>query len=272
MQYCSKCGTKLEEEDIYCPNCGAKKMDDDTPGKKSTLSIMVNMLLKPVMTAKNFVNNGGKGDSLILTAFAVVLSGLFGIWRASEIIFNINDIIINIVKKVYEVFASMYPDYVSYITSNDISNLISEINKIKSNVKIPYAYIFFQNCIMILASMAVVFLIVCIINRLVSKSKIDVFKCYKTAIIMVFPYLYFECFSIISSYFSTQLGIIIMLFGVTASIVCFNMIAGEVLEISEDHVLFLISISVVVVFIVISALLVEFIPSTISSIISSAII
>lgn len=288
MAYCSKCGTKLEDGDIYCPNCGTRRMDIDdntrnqSGNSKETLNvnvnfkaaagIFINMFLKPVTTAKKFINEGKKDTVILLTIFIAILQGLFGIWKMNQISSNINNIIIQSIKKIFEIVQLIYPsDSPDSISGDDINEIITAVNRIKSGIKIPYGEIFLENCIVVLIAVLTVFVLACLANALFSKNKPEIFKFYKTSVIIAIPTLYFEFFSIMFSYLSIGLGLLLGLFGITASIVCLTIVINESLMVRENYTLFIVSFIAIITGLVIMIFFQKVIPSTVSSIVSSII-
>lgn len=283
MSYCSKCGTKLEEDDIYCPNCGTKRADVNDNVKNNTnknadivfktmVNTFINMFLKPVTTAKKFINQGRKDMVILLTAFAVIIQGLFGIWRMNQVFSNINNIIIKSINKIFEIIQLIYPSgSEDSVSSDDINQIITAVNSIKTRIKIPYGEIFLQNCAAVLIVLLTVFVLICLANTLFSREKPEVLKFYKTAVVTVLPALYFEFFSILFSYLSIVFGMILMVFGIMVSIICFVKVINESLEISENCTLFVTSFTAVVTFVVVSVFFQKVIPSTLSSIVSSIV-
>lgn len=287
MAYCSKCGEKLEEGDIYCPNCGTKNIElDDNINIKSKntqainvnanfkiiANILIGMFLKPITTAKKFINETKKDIVIILTAFLVIIQGLLGIWRVSQIVLSINNIIENITQKIVEIVNLIQPGNSSnVISSNEMNDLTNEIDKIKSFIKIPYGEIFLQNCALILISILIIFITICVASTLLSKKTPQKFKYYKTALIITVPTLYFEFFSIIFSYLSINLGLVFSLFGLIVSLICFAMVINESLVVPENYILFIVSITSLINIVVLVLCFKEFMPSIISSIVSSII-
>lgn len=284
MAYCSKCGAKLEEDDIYCPNCGTKRIDIDNGHMsvkqknmrninvninfKSVIEIFINMLLKPVTTAKRFINGSKKDTAIILTIFIVIINGLLGMWKVNQIFSNINDVAIKFINKIYEISKFVNPGSTT-LNGDDMNGIVSEIGKIKSIVKIPYGEIFLQNCALILISILVIFIMLCLVNTLLSKNKPQIFKFYKTAIIVTMPIIYFKFLSVIFSYLSIDIGIALALFGFMVSLVCFAMVVNESLKIPENCILYIVSFTVLVVVIIAAVCLQKFIVSDIGNIVSS---
>ncbi|MBV4417863.1 zinc ribbon domain-containing protein [Clostridium tyrobutyricum] len=280
MAYCSKCGQKLEEGDAYCPNCGTRMENIDTNAEHKNrpninmdlqvlAKIFINMFVKPVTTAKNFINSGRKNTTIILTVFTVVVNGLLGMWKVNQIVSNINDVAIKFINKIVAMSKIIDPGLGDSLSNSDMNEITAGLGQIKAIIKIPYGQVFVQNCVLILISIVVIFIILCVSNAILSKNKPEVFKFYKTALIVAMPVVYFKFLSIIFSYASVYLGIILALLGLIISLVCFTMSVNESLKISQNHVVFVVSFTVLIVIIVQIACLQKFIPSFIASIVES---
>ncbi|MCH4200171.1 MAG: zinc ribbon domain-containing protein [Clostridium tyrobutyricum] len=280
MAYCSKCGQKLEEGDAYCPNCGTRMKNIDTNAEHKNrpninmdlqvlAKIFINMFVKPVTTAKNFINSGRKNTTIILTVFTVVVNGLLGMWKVNQIVSNINDVAIKFINKIVAMSKIIDPSLGDSLSNSDMNEITAGLAQIKAIIKIPYGQVFVQNCVLILISIVVIFIILCVSNAILSKNKPEVFKFYKTALIIAMPVVYFKFLSIIFSYASVYLGIILALLGLIISLVCFTMSVNESLKISQNHAVFVVSFTVLIVIIVQIACLQKFIPSFIASIVES---
>ena len=283
MSYCSKCGKKLEEGDIYCPDCGTKNIEvnDNVKIKSQTVlnvdtnfkiivNILVNMFLKPITTAKKFINETEKNTVIMLTLFLAAMQALLGMWRISQIVSSITNIVQDITRKIVGIINLIQPqDSSNVISDSQINEITIEISKIKSYIKIPYGEIFLQNCALVLISVLIIFVIICVANTLLSKKAPERFKYYKTALIVIVPTLYFEFFSIIFSYLSIDLGLALALLGYIFSLICFAMVIDESLVISKDYTVYVVSVTSLVTIVVLILCFKGFMPSILSSIVSS---
>lgn len=154
MGYCSNCGKKFGEEDVYCSDCGSKRMDLDEGlqvkyedniqsikldiNLKVVIDILINMFLRPISTAKRFINDSKKNTVIILTLFIATIHGLLSIWRINQIVSNINDILIKLINKILKIVSLILPsEYSNSISSNEINEITLQLERIKSIVKIP---------------------------------------------------------------------------------------------------------------------------------------
>lgn len=311
MYYCQKCGTQLEDGDLFCPNCGSKRdqqvQDAPTPqnyeqvpnyqqapGYQQTpnyqqapayqqvpnyqqlnnlkqsikpevlFKTLGDMLMKPVTTAKKFVRESEKNDTIVITVFLLIVQGILGIWKASQIIGNIQDLMEGLTNGLAAAFANI----ISGSSLGLSSGMFSELSKYKSAIKIPYAKIFFQNCAIFIIGVAVLFAIV-YLGIVISKKKADLFALYKTVLIASVPVLYFELFSIVLSYASLWLGICILLAGWMISAGCLAAVTEETFMTDENCSLFFAAAASVISFIIIALAMKNFISSDVTSIIKS---
>lgn len=284
MAYCSKCGKKLEKGDIYCPDCGTKNIElsDNIKIKSKTvlnrdtnfktiIDILVNMFLKPISTAKKFINETQKNVVIMLTLFLVFMQGLLGIWRMNQIVSSMSSIVQDIIRKIVGIISLIQPQGSSTISSSEMNQITDEINRIRLFIKIPYGEIFLQNCALVLISILITFVIICLANTLLSKKLPERFKYYKTALIVIVPVLYFEFFSIIFSYLSIDLGLAVALFGCIISLICFAMLINESLVISKNYTVFVVSFASLVTIVVLILCFSWFMPSILSSVVSSIV-
>ncbi|OBR92576.1 hypothetical protein CLRAG_24260 [Clostridium ragsdalei P11] len=283
MAYCSKCGKKLEKGDIYCPDCGTKNIElkdnvkirsQTVPNRnidyKIIINIIVGMFLKPITTAKKFINETEKNIVVVLTLLFIAFQGFLGIWRANQIVSSISNVVQDVIRKTAEIVNLIQPQGSSnIINSSEMNEITGEISKIKSFIKIPYGEIFLQNCALVLISVLIIFVIICVANTLLSKKAPEKFKYYKTALIVTAPALYFEFFSIIFSYLSIDLGLATALFGYIFSLICFAMVINESLVISKNNTVFVVSFASLVTIIALILCFGWFMPSVLSSIVSS---
>jgi uncharacterized Zn finger protein (UPF0148 family) len=157
MNYCSKCGTKLQEGDMYCVNCGTKQVQissdagkqineseqpvhstnyvnlnppgeqQQNPNSQRTLKnqvnfadskdILIKMILKPVTGAKEFVKSGEKGAVIGITLLLTIMQGLLGVWKANQVIASLEKLVIDLVQKI--------TTFINLITPNKTGNLLN---------------------------------------------------------------------------------------------------------------------------------------------------
>lgn len=275
MFYCHNCGTQLQDDDLFCPNCGTKqnqqpKMNFNVNLKsikpEAVFRTVIDMLLKPVTAAKKFVNESEKSDTIVMTVFLLIVQGIMGIWKASQIVGNIKDFIEGLVKGLATALDKIVPGTSSGLS--DSAEMFSEITKYKSLVKMPYGKIFFQNCAIFIIGVAAIFAII-YLGIVISKKKAEVFPIYKTALIVSVPVLYFELFSLLVSYASLQLGLVLIIIGWLISAGCLTVVTKEVLFVDENYSLYFAVVSSVISLVIMALVMKSFVTSDILSIIKS---
>ena len=276
---CKSCGSKIKEEDLFCTNCGAKQIKDEEFNEDKDINenknnnenflnnnkvqaiyetsnfsydfkdIFIKMFKSPVLGAKQFVQFGEKNSVIVLTILAMFIQGLIGMWKTSAIISNIEDVIIRFIQKVMVLMDVIDPGTINYYDSKNLIDITTEVNKAKSFLNIPYLKIFLQNCMGLLITVVVLFIIVYLGTNILSKNKIETFKIYKIALIVILPILYFEVLSNVVFYISFYIGIIVFLLGIIISIICLAMVIRDELYLNDSHSVFITAVSSIIVII-----------------------
>lgn len=307
MRYCHGCGAKIEVGDVFCTNCGKKQLQDSPAEEKqfqqpmehdnyvnsntervqqgasnnfyptsknqfdfSNGDILLKMLLKPVTGAKQFVESGEKGTAIGITLLLTVMQGLLGVWKVNQFISSLEKMVIDLIQKMSAFMNLIEPGSAGRaIGSNEIMNMTTQINKVKSFINIPYGKIFLQNSALFIISIAILFIIIYLGTNILSKNRSETFTIYKTALIVLVPTLYFEIFSVIFSYLSIYLGFSVAVIGVIISLGCLTIVIKDKLHIDENYSVFIVAISCIVIFIGVSMSLQSFMSSNIADIIMS---
>ena len=103
----------------------------------------------------------------------------------------------------------------------------------------------------LLIIVAVLFIIVYLGTNILSKNKIETFKIYKIALIVILPVLYFEILSNVIFYISFYMAIIVFLLGIIISIICLAMVIKDELGLNDSHSVFITAVSSIIVIIAI---------------------
>ena len=268
MMYCSKCGSKIEVSDGFCPNCGVKvnqtsnenhskeKMDQTFEHVKSVAS-QVNFteiinffklsVLSPVSGGEQFVTLAKKTSVIIIAIILTSLQGLLGIWRVNQIISSLSTIITNVYRDISSLAVLLGQTASSYNTdSSSMGSINRTIDQFKYLNTIPYGKIFIGNCGLYLALLLVLFISVYIGISIFTKVKCTPFLVFKGILISTLPILLCEIISIVFSYFSVYLGIIFIVLGVFISITTLAIILKDSMQIKANLCVLIISISSVI--------------------------
>lgn len=232
--------------------------------------ILLKMIVRPVSGAKQFVEGSEKASVIGITLILAVLQGLIGVWKVNQVISSLQSTVISLIKQMGSIFNLIEPGVTdSLLNSREILNLTGQIDKVKAIIDIPYGTIFLQNIVIFIVAIIVLFIIIYLGSNILSQNKNDAFKIYKIALITLVPIMYFEILSVIFSYLSFYIGIIVAMIGVIVSLTTLTIVINGELNINENHCTFIVASSFTVVFVVVSVCLQKFMISNISHIIMS---
>ncbi|MGH4117762.1 zinc-ribbon domain-containing protein [Clostridium sp.] len=283
MKFCHSCGLKVTTDEIFCSNCGTKLIKDsentnetahqssnsfNTESSKIIGDILIKMLLRPVLGAKEFIEKGRKNSVIAVTLILAIIQGLLGIWQVNHFFSALDSMAIKFMQSFANLINKIDPT-ISLPNLNEIQDITNEMNRLKSFLSIPYGKIFLQNSLLFLIAILVIFIIVYLAINVLSKKTHEPFLVYKTALISLVPILYFEFFSTIISYLSVFLSLGVAAIGIVISLGCLSIILKEKLLIDENNSVFILSITFVLLGIIIMFCLQNFLASNTTDIITS---
>lgn len=255
MKECIKCGKQLNDEDIFCNSCGARQDGGDLKGENKKVyselvktnidfneikDVLIQMFLRPLEGCRNFVSKGKNESVIILTAILAVLQGVVGIWVANRLF--------STVSKFFTTLSGRLSGTASLFGFGDVG---AQISAIQSAIQIPYGKIFFENCIIVLIAILVLFGVIYLDSNVISKKKANVLAIYRGSIVVFFPILYCEFISVILSYIHVSTSIIVLLIGCIISIICLFNVMKENIICDENSSLYMSSILSILVYVVI---------------------
>ena len=206
MAYCSKCGSKIEANDGFCPKCGVgvnqilnpnpknEKMDDPIVehfkplSKAIDLDEIINIFkisaLNPVSGGRQFVAKAKKNHVIIIAIILTFVQGILGIWRVNQIVSCLSTIITNCYQHISSLAALMGQNSSSYsVDSSNLDSLNKTIDQFKYLNTIPYSKIFIENCGLYLVVLFVLFISIYLGMSLILKVKWAPFIVFKAILI-----------------------------------------------------------------------------------------
>lgn len=266
MKYCSKCGSKIEESDGFCPSCGGvvNKNSAENPNQEKTgqtfehvksIANKINFaeiinnfktsVLNPVSGGEEFVDKTQKSHVIIITIILTLLQGILGIWRVNQIISCLSTLLVNFVHEVSSL-AILFGQSSSSLDSSNLDSINKTINQFKYLNIIPYEKVFIGNCGLYLVGLFILFISVYLAISLFTKAKCTPFLVFKAVLISTLPIFICEIISILFSYFSFYSGIGFAILGVLISITTLAIIVKDSFQLNANACVLIISISAVI--------------------------
>ncbi|MFD3157997.1 zinc ribbon domain-containing protein [Haloimpatiens sp. FM7330] len=225
-----------------------KNVSNNRKNISFTDNIFTKMLIKPVTTSKEFVENGNKNTIIELSVIMILLQGLIGVWKLNQIFNCLQKSVIGFIEKINN-FMNLFGTSSNndFVGSSGITDITNEFNKVRAFLRLPYGKIFIESCLLIIVAVIIIFLVTYIASNMLSKVKIQVSRIYKIALISIVPMVYFEILAIIFSYISSLIGIVIFASGIIVSLVCLGILIKEKLPIDENHSVFIVALIYILV-------------------------
>lgn len=278
MSFCSKCGSEILDGVVFCGNCGAKQYGENTYPQeniqyptspppslavlsintqdishhlKETLAIIWNMFIKPVSTIKNLVQTLDQKSTIIVAVLFALIQGLLSLWKLQSIISTFDKTIANFSTKLSTSVGSiMNPILGGSLDSSgngDITGIITFWNQVKQLMKIPYDKVFLHGIILYLIVVGILFLGIFVTAKLLSKAPVNTLNIGKVVILAIIPAIGGEFLSIIFSYFSSSLGILVLLLGILVSFTTLIMNIKEAVEVEDDKLVYALAVVFLIV-------------------------
>jgi hypothetical protein len=280
MAFCSKCGSEILEGVDFCGNCGARLAEENIDLQqniqhtisqkplltvpsintnnisnhlKENLAITWNMLIKPVSTIKNLVHTLDQKSTVILAVIFALIQGILSLWKLQSIISSFDKTIASFVTKLSASMGSIMGQSLggslNPSSSGDLLGLTKVYNGVKQLIKIPYGKAFLHGIILYLIVVGILFLGIFIAAKLLSKTPANTLNIGKVTILATIPAIGGEFLNIIFSYFSSSLGIFVLLLGLLVSFTTLIMNIKEAVNIEDDKIVYVLSLifSIVIV-------------------------
>ena len=271
MAFCPNCGSQLEENSTFCTNCGTKinnnttttTTTDNTTNTQAiakslnqinfgkTFNLIKDSAIKPISGGCKFISEANKEETFFVAILFTLVQGIIGMWKVS--------ILYNLIKE----------------STSSLSSLIYKFADISipTNIylNIPYGKIFLQNCALYLVFTAIIFLCIFLFIGKIFQTEKESFSFFKVALISTLPFLISELISLIFAYFSILLAAIILIFGIIFSIALLTLLIKNTYSIGDDKIIFIVSISCIIAFIILLLIYKQIVISNIKDISSRVI-
>lgn len=291
MSFCSNCGTKLQEGDVFCGGCGARfdsanantaqgnqqtsaapSINTEAVSKhsKQTMDIVLGMLTKPASTIKNLIQIADKNTTLVVGAVLTLIQGLFSLWTLNQFVSMLDKKLITLTKSMGSIMGVLGGGSGS-LDASDVAEITKEFAQFKKLIKIPYGNAFFHGIILYLIVAGLLFLGVYLVGKLIVKVDVDPLKAAKLAVFSTIPVLGSELINILVGYINSSLGMFVLLIGIFVSLGVVLVGIKEIFEIQDDNLVF--AIAVVFAIVIACSLLAiwKFVLSDITSIKNSVL-
>lgn len=268
MSFCSNCGNKLKEGDVFCGSCGARcdganggaqqaavQQNYQQPAApvssvnteafsrhaKQMLDIVVGMLIKPASTMKNLVHTVDQTTTLILGAILAIIQGIFSLWTLGQFVSMIDKFIVKFATSMGTLMGALGGGSKS-LDASDLLGITNGISQFRKLIKIPYGAAFFHGIVLYLIVAGLIFLGIFLAGKLIAKANVDALKVLKIAVFATIPVIAAEFLKILLSYISSYLGIFVLLIGILISITAIIVSIKEIMEIDDDKLVFVMSV------------------------------
>jgi len=231
MTNCNKCGSEIEEEDLFCPECGTKISQNPNENQNKE---KVDQVLEQVILITKEINVGEIITTLKTTALNPVSGGKLFVDKA---------------KKNYIITITIVLALVQGILGAWKTNQIVSVSGVGSYISIPYVKIFFQSSFMYLIATGILFISIYLGISIKAKVKSTSSLVFKSVLISSLPILTCQMISILLTYFSLYLGVGVIILGGLMSITTLTILVRESLQIKENQSIFIVSLSFLIVFI-----------------------
>lgn len=291
MSFCQKCGAKLHEGDTFCGDCGARLEDvknnlqqpsgqnsqqqyvampsintkEVSKHSKQTLAIILNMILKPVSTAKDLMKNIDRKSTIILGIVLVLIQGLFTVWKLQQFMDTLDVTLIKLATVMSNIMNSISGGLNIFGVSDLLGSSYS-YDKARQLIKIPFSNAFLHGIILYIVVSGIMFLGIFVAAKLFSKVYVNSFKIIKLVIFATIPALCGQLLSLLLAYLSTSLGAVALLMGIIASFTIIIMNIKQAVDIDDDKITY--SLAVIFSIVIVCALFViyKFVLSDVSTI------
>lgn len=252
MAFCRNCGSKLQDNDLFCSGCGAPQNQSSSPQGGSfqpnlayqtapnngqipvpsinmqavekyigeVLGIIRAVLLAPISTVQAVAKNPYRQSSFVLAGVMGIIQALLFLWSSKQVLGKISSSL-NSIPLIGGALGQGFSTY----------------------FRLPNGKMFFTYFFVFLIAMAGLALGTYLMGRYVFKGRMGMLSPWNVALCSSIPYSAGVFAGIILSYINVLLGQSVMMVGSFVSIFCVYRGAKEGMEISDDSAVFTVPIS-----------------------------
>lgn len=273
MPFCPNCGNIVAEEDVFCGNCGAKvklnnvsQVTDEQRNyskqnaKPSIFNNLAAILIKPVSTIQRIIDEIDQKSIVVLGLLLTIIQGLFLMWSVQQFFSMLGKRVTALLMQISSL-SNMFGGNIS-----DPASLLNEFKQFKSFINVPYSYIFFHGAFLFIIAAAVLFIGIYFVLNAMLKVNTGSLTLFKIINLSAIPFMGGELISIIISYISLPLGIIILILGMLISFAVMIFCIKDSVNLPADKIIYLVSTITIIMIVCINLAIKQFTISDINSI------
>lgn len=264
MSFCSNCGANINEDDIFCGSCGFNVKSDAATSQESTntnngikkdsisipkvpiLRDLFSILVRPVSTIENIIKEINQKTIIIISIVFAILQGLFLMWSVQQSFSMLDKKVIEFMKQLSNLDNIFNGLNNNSIDSQSLTFAMGKIDQMKQLIHIPYGSIFIHGAILFAIVVGILFIGIYAISNLIFKIDSGSLTLFKIITLSTVPFLGGELICILLSYISSTLGLVILLLGLLISFSTLLVCIKDSLSLSVDKLIFIISITSII--------------------------
>ena len=246
MKYCTNCGEKIRDGNIFCISCGNKVSSSDENGKTVQIkrefeevnrgktinlqalnayvgeikNVLLGMVIKPISTVKYFANKLSIQSMTVLLFSLSIIHGLLAMWFIKAV-FNTMEIALNRISSIM---------YLRWLDNYD------EIINIHYGKVFGYGFLFNVSCYIIMGFMFFA------IAKYRFKRNCKLRNFFNIVIAASVPYIIFLFLGIILSYITPIITATCTIIGILLNVFCVSSGVNESLKISENKTMYIVAL------------------------------
>lgn len=246
MQFCTKCGARIAEGERFCGNCGTPVVPAQAEGTISNQQYQNNVVPMP---QKNTTFETQKIKEFFLEILTVCknifLKPISTICEVNEKIHNETAFILGGILAI--IFGLMNMWSVKIVVSSIEKSMGSFMGiKLFSFDNIGYGRIFISTLFIFLFLIVILFAANYIAGKYIMHSEVDAMNVLKVIVCSLIPFIAAIIVQNVFMLISVPLGLAIMYFGISFSLIILYKGLQHVLKVSEDSAAYIIPISIAI--------------------------